>query len=179
MLIGAALAELARAPMREPPPRLAAWAVGAMLAVAPDSDIVLGLLLGRGGTFHGTFTHSIAAVVVWALIGQAAGGWRWAVIAGAAYASHLVVDLLDETGPTNLMLFWPFSGQQPYAIAAVFPNVPVEGNGPRDTLLNVLRPGPLGLLVKQTLLGAAIAAGLLLGAAGVRRVRSGRAEGPG
>lgn len=170
LLIGAAVAEVARAPMRDPPPRRAAWAVGAMLAVAPDSDIVLGLLLGRGGTFHGTFTHSIAAVVVWALIGHAFGGWRWAAISGSTYASHLVVDLLDETGPTNLMLGWPFTGTHPYAIAPLFPRVPVKGNGPWDALLNVLHPGPLRLLVEQTLLAAAIAGGLLVAAALLRRL---------
>ena len=179
MLIGAAVAEVARAPMREPPPRLAAWLVGAMLAVAPDADIILGLLLGRGGVYHGTFTHSIAAVLAWAAIGQAIGGWRWAAISGAAYGSHLVVDLLDATGPTNLMLGWPISGKKPYAIGELFPRVPVQGDGPWDTLLNVLRPGPLRLLVEQTLLAAGVAAGLLLLAWGVRRLRRRTSEGPG
>lgn len=174
MLVGAALAEVARSTMRRPPPPAAVWAVGAALAVLPDVDIMLGILMGRGGTLHGTFTHSVAAVAVWALIGHALGGWRWGVIAGAAYGSHLLVDLLDESGPTNLMLGWPFTGARPYALGQVFPKVPVEGDGAVDTLLNVLQPDSLALLAHQTLLAAAAAAVLVAAAAGIRRWRQRR-----
>lgn len=179
MLVGAALAEVARSTMRRPPPRAAVWAVGAALAVLPDVDIVLGILMGRGGSLHGTFTHSAAAVAVWALLGHALGGWRWGVIAGAAYGSHLVVDLLDESGPTNLMLGWPFTGTRPYALGRVFPKVPVGGDGPVDTLRNVLQPDALVLLAHQTLLAAAVAAGLVALAAGIRWWRRMRAAGRG
>lgn len=177
MLIGAALAEVACAGMRRPPPRAAAWAVGAVLAALPDSDIVLGLVLGRGGSFHGTFTHSIAAVAVWALIGHAFGGGRWALIAGVTYASHLLVDMLDESGPTNLELGWPFTGARPYAIGTLFPKVPVVGAGPWDTLRNVLEPQRLALLAEQTLIAALVAAALVVLAAALRRARHGAETG--
>ena len=52
--------------------------------------------------------------------------------------------------------------------------MPVEGDGVIDTALNVLRPGPLIDLLLQTLLAAAIFAGLLLVAQGIRRLRVGR-----
>src|SRR5215218_7170845 len=94
MLIGAGFAEALRAGMDHPPPRRYAWAVAAVLAASPDGDIVLGILLGRGGSLHGTFTHSLTATVVVALLAYAVGGGRWAAIAGVAYASHLLVDLL-------------------------------------------------------------------------------------
>lgn len=173
MLIGAGLAETARAGMHHPPARIHAWAAGAVLAAAPDGDIVLGILLGKGGTYHGTFTHSVAAAVLVALAAYALGGGRWAVVAGAGYASHLLVDLLDDSGPTNLMLGWPFTGARAYSLGRLFPKVPVEGDGMIDTALNVLRPDALEKLLMQTLLGAAIFAALLLVARGIRRMRFG------
>lgn len=171
MLIGAGMAEVARAGMREPLPRWRAWAAGAFMAALPDVDIVLGILIGGGATYHGTFTHSVSAAVLWALIGYAVGGGRWAAVFGLGYASHLLVDLLDDSGPTNLMLAWPFSGQRPYSIGKLFPKVPVHGDGMIDTALNVLRPESLMLLVMQTALGAAFSIALLLLA---RVIRGGR-----
>lgn len=176
MLIGAGLAEAARAGMRSPPPRIHVWAVAAVLGVAADGDIILGILLGKGGTYHGTFTHSLTAAAVVAMAAWALGGARWAVIAGVGYGSHLLVDLLDESGPTNLMLGWPFTGVRPYSLGKLFPKVPVEGDGMVDTALNVLRPGALANLLVQTLLAAAIFAALLLAAQGIRRMRVGRGE---
>ncbi|CAA9378123.1 MAG: hypothetical protein AVDCRST_MAG89-5168 [uncultured Gemmatimonadetes bacterium] len=171
MLIGAGLAEVARSGMREPLPRWQAWAAGAGMAALPDVDIVLGIVLGRGGSYHGTFTHSLSAVVVWALIGYAAGGGRWAAVVGVGYASHLAADLLDESGPTNLMLGWPFSGQRPYSIGKLFPKVPVEGDGMADTALNVLRPESLALLAAQTAMAAGFFAVFVLLARSIRKRR--------
>jgi len=177
ILIGAGLAEVARAGMRNPPPRWPVWCAAAVLSVGPDADIIIGILRGRGGAYHGTFSHSLTAVAIVALLAYALGGGRWAVIGGVAYGSHLLVDLLDESGPANLMLGWPFSGARPYSIGKLFPKVPVEGDGIADTALNVLRPDALQDLLLQTLLAAAIFAGLLLVAAAVRRGRRGTAGG--
>jgi len=170
-LIGAGLAEVARAASRNPPPRWAAWIAGGCVAVLPDADIVLGIVRGVGGAYHGTFTHSIAAVVVWALIGYALGRGPWAGVVGLGYASHLLVDLLADSGPTNLMLEWPLSTSKPYSLGRLFPKVPVEGDGMIGTALNVLRPDSLWLLAQQTLLAAACAAALFLFAAAIRRAR--------
>lgn len=171
MLIGAGLAEAARSTMVRPPPRRYAWGVAAVLAAAPDGDIILGILLGRGGSLHGTFTHSLTAALVVALLAYAVGGWRWAAIAGIGYASHLLVDLLDESGPTNLMLGWPFTGARPYSLGKLFPKVPVKGDGMVDTALNVLQPDALLNLVLQTLMAAAIFGTLVLLARGGRGMR--------
>jgi membrane-bound metal-dependent hydrolase YbcI (DUF457 family) len=176
MLIGAGFAEVARAGMDAPPPRRYAWAAAAVLAASPDGDIILGILLGRGGSLHGTFTHSLTAAAVVALLAYALGGRRWATIAGVAYASHLLVDLLDESGPTNLMLGWPFTGARPYSLGKLFPKVPVEGNGIMDTARNVLKPDALLDLLIQTLMAGVIFGGLLLLARGIRRMRARRVE---
>lgn len=179
-LIGAGFAEVARAASPDPLPRWPAWVVGGCMGALPDVDIVLGIALGVGGVYHGTFTHSLTAVAVWTLVGYLAGGGRWAAVTGLGYASHLLVDLLDGgVEPTNLMLGWPFSGAQPYSLGNFFPSVPVEGDGMVETALNVFRPHSLWLLAQQTLLAAACAAALFLLAAAIRwgRARRVRAQG--
>lgn len=171
MLIGAGVATVACAAMRNPPPRRAAWGVAALLAAAPDGDIIVGILLGRGGALHGTFTHSAVAVAVVTLAALLMGGGRWAAVAGLGYGSHLLVDLLDGSGPTNLKLGWPFTSARSHSLGKVFPKVPVNGDGILDTANNVLQPDSLVKLALQTLLAAAIFAALLLVAHLVRRGR--------
>ncbi len=159
-LIGAALADVATA--NTPLPRWRARALAGFLAVSPDFDIVIGLLMGRGAAYHGTFSHSISAVVVLTLTAYALAGPRWALVAGLGYGSHLMVDMLDDTGPTNLMLGWPFSGAQPYAIGKFFPRVYFDTEGGfRDALFSLFEPVHFGQLVKQTAVGAAVAAVLV------------------
>lgn len=176
MMIGAGMAEVARAGMRNPPPRWLVWSIAAVLAAGPDADIIVGIVLGLGGKYHGTFSHSLTAVVIVALVGYAVGGGRWAAIGGLAYGSHLLVDLLDDSGPTNLMLGWPFTGARPYSFGKLFPKVPVEGDGVVDTALNVLKPDALTNLLLQTLLGALFFAALLLLATAIRRRREASAD---
>jgi membrane-bound metal-dependent hydrolase YbcI (DUF457 family) len=169
-LIGAGLAEIAIA--AKPLPRWRATALAGFLAVSPDFDIVLGLILGRGASYHGTFSHSIVAVIVIAMLGYALGGGRWSLVAGVGYGSHLLVDMLDDSGPTNLMLGWPFTGAQPYAIGKLFPKVPFEtGGGFRASFLSLFEPEPLTRLAMQTLLAFVIYLGLLGIASLVRRRR--------
>lgn len=176
LLIGIGAAELARAGMREPLPRWRAYAVSATLAVVPDFDIIPGILVGQGAAYHGTATHSIAAVLAVALIARWIAGWRWAAVAALGYASHLVVDLLDDRGRTNVLLGWPFTLERPLAIAHLFPTVPFEhGGGPAGAALSLLRPDVLQALAVQTLIGLAGCLVLLGAAFGVRRLRSARA----
>jgi len=103
-------------------------AVCAVLAALPDADL---LLPGA----HRTFTHSIFAVIVVTIVaagvtrwvtrkerhvgpvgqagrvGRAAhvNAWRIALICGAAYGSHLLLDLLgdDPNLPSGIQLLWP------------------------------------------------------------------------
>lgn len=174
MLAGAGFAEVALAGMRNPPSRRRALLAGAVMGALADVDIILGMLTGKGWTLHGTATHSIAAVVVWAAIGMAVGGWRWGVVLGAGYSSHLLLDLLDDSGPTNLMLGWPFTGQHPYSLGKLFPKVPIDGDGLVETVMNILTPGPGLLFLQQTALAAAFAALLFLLARFIRRARARR-----
>jgi hypothetical protein len=175
-LIGAGLAEIAIA--AKPLPRWKAWALAGFLAVSPDFDIVIGLMTGRGASLHGTFSHSISAVVVLTLTVYAVAGGRWALVAGSGYGSHLLVDMLDDSGPTNLMLGWPFTPAQPYAIGKLFPRVHFEtGNGFRAAFYSLFDPPVMAKLFAQTLLATAIFLALAGIAQLVRRRRLSRGAG--
>jgi membrane-bound metal-dependent hydrolase YbcI (DUF457 family) len=170
MLIGAGTGDLVSAAVPGPK-RWHVWLAAGMLGALPDVDIVVGLATGRGGTLHGTFTHSITAAVVVALAAWLVGGWRWGLIAGTSYGSHLVVDLLDARGPTNVELLWPFAHAESYAIAPVFPTVPFEtGGGAVHAALSLLDPHILKFLFWQTCVGAVFAAFLFAAGWLVRRL---------
>jgi hypothetical protein len=77
----------------------------AALGMAPDLDLLLPVE-------HRTLSHSLTAAVV---VGLAATmlSWRgrFGLAAGAAYATHLLLDWLgsDTTPPIGIMALWPFS----------------------------------------------------------------------
>ena len=158
MLVGAGVAVVVATLVPIPPRR--AIPVAAVLAALPDADFVVGLATGQVSAYHGTFTHSITATLVIALLAGVAANFRWALLAGAAYGSHLLVDLLDDRGRTNVLLWWPWSSKQAIAIAPVFPTVPFEqGRGIWQAALSLLQPEVFGPLLLQTAYGLA---GLLL-----------------
>lgn len=173
LLVGAGAAEVARAFAPVPPWR--ARAVAAFLAVLPDADIVLGIALGRGGLYHGTFTHSLVATLVVALVAAALAGWRWALVAGLGYGSHLLVDLLDDRGRTNVLLGWPFTHERPFAIGRVFPQVTFDhGEGVPGAVLSLFTAEAMGSILHQTLVGLLFYLALYGLGAGIRQLRARR-----
>src|SRR5262245_48089531 len=106
---GLTAALLANSAAKRPglPPRV--FLAAALLAIAPDLDIVAGS--------HRTYTHSVGAIVV-------VGALTWllshrkvpaplatSAVLTAAYTSHLLLDWLgkDTSRPAGLMVLWPFS----------------------------------------------------------------------
>ena len=80
----------------------------AAAAVVPDFDLLFGS--------HRTYTHSIGAAIVVALVTTALLRKQPNAVAsglaiGAAYASHFVLDWFgkDSSNPPGLMALWPFS----------------------------------------------------------------------
>jgi membrane-bound metal-dependent hydrolase YbcI (DUF457 family) len=82
----------------------------AALAALPDVDLVY-------SPIHRQITHGIGAVFLIMIIAAAVTGWvtrknvwRVALVCGAAYASHIVLDLLgrDASQPYGLRALWPF-----------------------------------------------------------------------
>jgi membrane-bound metal-dependent hydrolase YbcI (DUF457 family) len=104
------------------------------LAAVPDADLIFG--------GHRTATHSIIAAVVVAIVAGGVTAWvtrgdgphttrstnatsagRVALMCGAAYATHLLLDWLqiDRNPPSGIQLLWPFSGEWFISGADLFP----------------------------------------------------------
>jgi hypothetical protein len=167
-LVGAGVAELVG--VGTPLPRWRSWLVAGGLAVSPDLDLGVGMLLGQASSYHGTFTHSALAVIVVSLVASLAGK-EWAILSGAGYGSHLLVDLLDDRGRTNVLLGWPLTLNQPDAIARVFPTVPFEhGEGALNAALSLFEPRVMEELLRQTAVGAVFFVALLGWAAAIRLI---------
>lgn len=93
-------------------PRTRVWGLAiccAILAALPDVDL---LIPGA----HRTFTHSIVAAVIVTIIAIVVTGrvtgkndLRFALLCGAAYGSHLVMDVFgaDPNPPSGIQLLWP------------------------------------------------------------------------
>lgn len=104
--------------MAEPRDRSNLVLLGMMMAVAPDLDIIPGLLHGQPVLYHGTISHSLGAAFVVSLV--LAGiyklkGWPFLTVfrlCFIAYASHLALDFFNPDGrePYGIPIFWPFSG---------------------------------------------------------------------
>lgn len=157
-------------------PRWRAWVLSGALAVSPDLDFGVGMIAGNVQDYHGTFTHSALAVIVVSMLAAFAGR-EWAVLAGAGYGSHLLVDLLDDRGRTNVLLGWPLTLNQPDAIARVFPTVPFEkGEGAVHAALSLFQPQVMGALLHQTAVGAIFLAALLAWAAALRWISRRRSD---
>ena len=86
-------------------------AAAALLAAAPDLDLLLPVQ-------HRTVTHSVAAVAIVTIVATVvtrqvtrASRARIAAVCGLAFASHLCLDWLgpDPVFPYGLQAFWPLS----------------------------------------------------------------------
>jgi membrane-bound metal-dependent hydrolase YbcI (DUF457 family) len=155
ILVAAGAADLASA--TQPVPRWKVWLVGGAVGLLPDMDTGVGVLIGQSMAFHGIFTHTTVAVLAVALLTYLVAGWRWTAVTTAAYASHLLIDLLEDRSATSVQPWWPFSARKLDSVAAVFPSVPWErGDGPLGAALSVFDPQIFPALVAQTAVAAAV-----------------------
>jgi membrane-bound metal-dependent hydrolase YbcI (DUF457 family) len=170
MLIGAGLADIGWS-ASPGLPRWRVWAVSAAAAVVPDLDLLVGWIAHRPHV-HGTFSHSLSALLLCTLVAIGIAGGRWGLMVGVGYGSHLLVDLLDARGPTNVTLGWPFSREPSTAIEPVLPQVPVgSAQGAGSLVDSVLQQDAIHALILQTALAAVFFVGLLGVAWLVRRAR--------
>lgn len=104
--VGHALAGLASGWLIAPPPRACRlrWgAAFALLGALPDVDLLFHV--------HSTYTHSLGAALIVTLAAWPFLRARLALAAGAAWASHVLLDWLgvDTSPPYGITALWPGS----------------------------------------------------------------------
>jgi membrane-bound metal-dependent hydrolase YbcI (DUF457 family) len=95
--------------------------VCALVAAAPDLDLVLGSGVHRGPS-HSLTAAAIAGAAAWLLRAGRIGRARFALAVAAAYATHTVADWLsaDTTPPMGLMALWPITREYYVAPVPIF-----------------------------------------------------------
>jgi membrane-bound metal-dependent hydrolase YbcI (DUF457 family) len=95
--------------------------VFALVAAAPDLDLVLGSGVHRGPS-HSLTAAAIAGAGAWVLRAERFGRARFALAVAAAYATHTAADWLsaDSTPPMGLMALWPLTRDYYVAPAPIF-----------------------------------------------------------
>jgi membrane-bound metal-dependent hydrolase YbcI (DUF457 family) len=167
ILIGIGVAELVRGRLRY---RWAVWLAAAGFALLPDLDVAIRAATGEWGPVDRSFTHSLVGVAAVSALVWLAAGPRWSLVAGAAYASHLLADLLQDQRITSVVPGWPFQDRGMVPLAPLFPRVPVErGSGMRQAALSLLEPAALERLLLETAIAGAIFLACLAVAALLRR----------
>jgi inner membrane protein len=82
-----------------------------LMANLADLDLLISILAGDYGRFHGGPTHSLTAVCIAGSLGIVLGRFctnesvQWGIWAAGLYSSHVLLDLLGA----RVQLFWPFS----------------------------------------------------------------------
>jgi membrane-bound metal-dependent hydrolase YbcI (DUF457 family) len=173
LLMGVAAAEVVRT--AAPLPRYRTWAVAAGLALLPDIDYGIRIVVGAWAPLERSATHSLAATLLVALLAWLMAGGRWAAVAGAGYGSHLLADLLQNQERTSVALFWPWQERGMEPLFPLFPRVTFErGEGVRGAALSLFEPPHVYALLLETAIAAAIFAGVFLICHTVRRARGSR-----
>jgi len=91
-----------------------------LAANLPDLDYIPGFLAGTPKRFHPSFTHSFLAFIMFSTIVygiakslRSINSRRWTLILSTAYASHLVLDIIQNDNYTangvGIPLFYPLS----------------------------------------------------------------------
>ncbi|MCA1560849.1 MAG: metal-dependent hydrolase [Acidobacteria bacterium] len=108
--VGHVLGGLAAGWLVETPRPNRHWLVYGAAGALPDLDLIVGT--------HRGLTHSIVAAVAVgfavaaiASTARASAPWKFGAAAGAAWASHVLLDWLgsDTSAPIGVMALWPFS----------------------------------------------------------------------
>lgn len=121
-----------------------------------DVDLIPSLLMGDPGMFHRTFSHSIPAALLFALVVYLVCWWRGhrhpvriTMLMFAAYVSQLVLDWLSfDPGPVaGIPLFLPFSQEHYMADPTVFLNTERDGLFSRAVIIHNMKAVLLELLI--------------------------------
>ena len=124
--VGHALGAIAVGWKIVPRPQWRAAAVLAMVAIAPDLDL---LVRDHRGMSHSLGVAIIAGLVAWGIASASAelrrDRLRWAIAVTLAWASHVALDWLsnDTRPPIGVMALWPLSRGYYKASIEIFPAI--------------------------------------------------------
>ena len=147
--VGHALGAVAIGWQIVPRPQWRAAAVLALVAIAPDLDL---LVHDHRGMSHSLGVAVLAGLVAWAITRSP----RWALAVALAWASHVALDWLsnDTRPPIGVMALWPVSRDYFKAPIEIFPAVSRRYwetrfwiYNTRALLVEVLLLGPLAAAV--------------------------------
>jgi inner membrane protein len=137
------------------------------MAVAPDLDVLPGLLQGKPVLFHGGITHSLGTGLVLSLL--VAGICRFSgrtvvsvfSLCLAAYASHLLLDFVGPDGrePYGIPLFWPISVETFLSPVPLLPGMRHVDNtlaSNADFVRGVLNPYNMAAILLEIAVGGGI-----------------------
>jgi membrane-bound metal-dependent hydrolase YbcI (DUF457 family) len=155
MLVGAAAAEAVAA--ATPLPRYRVWAVGAVFGLLPDLDYGIRILTGEFAPIERSALHSLPATALVAFAVWIVAGRLWAAVGGAAYASHLLADLLQDQARTSVALLWPFQEQGMEPLLPLFPFVAVQrGEGVVGAATGLFHGASLAPFLQETAIAMGI-----------------------
>ena len=120
-------------PERRLPLRL--WGLVIFASIAPDLDVLVGMISGDPNSFHGRHMHSYGAAVVFGLVmGVIFGGsqrLRITLWTMGTYAVSVTLDIFSVDGrpPYGVPLLWPISDQSIISPVSLFRSFRHGGNG--------------------------------------------------
>jgi membrane-bound metal-dependent hydrolase YbcI (DUF457 family) len=140
-------------------------AVLIFVANLPDLDFLLGFVIGQPGLLHRGISHTVLAVVGFGIAAGAFAHW-WrrerfgpaALVFGAAYLSHLVLDYftIDTRPPAGVQILWPFSSAHFIAPVTIFAEITIDGQTRAAFLRTVLAWPTVVVLLRETVIVAVV-----------------------
>jgi membrane-bound metal-dependent hydrolase YbcI (DUF457 family) len=123
--IGHALGGIAFSWLAVPRRNWNAAAAVALLALAPDLDLLVGDHRGISHSLGAALVAGAAAWSAFALTPLRRDAGRWAAAVALAWASHVALDWLsnDTRAPIGVMALWPFTQEYFKAPFEIFPPI--------------------------------------------------------
>lgn len=147
---------------------LAGWrraVVFMIIGNLPDTDFLMGFVIGQPGLLHRGVSHTVVAAVVFAVLAGAFVHWRWrerfapaALLFGAAYLSHLTLDFftIDTRPPSGAQFLWPFSSAYFMSPVTFFTEIHIDGMTRLGFLRTVLAWPAVTVLAREAMIATVV-----------------------
>lgn len=131
----------------------------------PDTDFLVGFVIGQPGLLHRGVSHTVLAAAAFAVAAAAFVRWRWrepfgpaALLCGAAYLSHLVLDFftIDTRPPAGGQFLWPFSSAYFMSPVTIFTEIHIDGTTRAGFLRTVLAWPSVAVLTREIVIATVV-----------------------